>query len=408
MKPLNSIVWLDLRSEDLENARRFIKAMEGEGVLDELGFLALQGRFADIFYPATSVLMSAPRYLYFVAGIYRQLEREWTPGLRAERESQRRMDRLRAVLVKHEKKGVIGKEAKERVKQWPSAVYWASMKRLGMFRQPLSERAYQDRAFRGRASNYEDDDGVTQTDDRVAFWDADLPVLECLHPEGVFTEDTSFRLTRAEARDLFKRYKERFSTCLLVHLVESRRGVPELPWETPAPPAFLRLHLEQARLVSLLARGATLHYYSLLMEARIERGFENGDFDLNAHAADWWAVAARPLKAWRVREDLCGLPSTGELIRRNHEEELSFMERWQRSLASARSARQWLEDTEGRALVKGREKAVKKAKSRFRSEPLLQRWAIDDRRQPGPYQFEYRHSVGRRFALDIQKALPRR
>jgi len=405
MKPLNSIVWLDLRSEDLHLARRFIKAMEGEGVLDELGFLGLQGRFADTFYPATSVLMSAPRYLYFLAGIYRQLEREYVPGINVQRESRRRMDRLRAILAKNEREGVIGKEAKERVKQWPSDVYWASLKHLGMFQQPLSERAYQDRAFSGRASTIEDDDGVAQMEERVAFWAPDLPDLDCLGAGGMFADDTSFRLTRAEARDFLDRYRTRYPGSLLIHLVTQRTGEIQSPWDAPAPPPALKAQLEQGKLVSLLARGATLQYFDLLREARGAKGLSSGEFDVDMHFAEWWKVAARSLKSWKVRDGLCSLAAIGTDIRVNLEPELAFMERWQTLLAVSSDAKQLLRDPEARALVKKREMDVKKAKSRFRNDQLLERWSVDQRRIQGAYQFEYRHGVGSWFASDIQKAL---
>ena len=68
MARLGPITWLDFRSGDLTRARDFIKSLQDEGLLDELGFLALFGRFADIFYPATSTVMRSSRYLYFVAG----------------------------------------------------------------------------------------------------------------------------------------------------------------------------------------------------------------------------------------------------------------------------------------------------------------------------------------------------
>lgn len=405
MKVTNSIVWLDLRSEDLNLARRFIKLMEGEGVLDELGFLALQARFADTFYPATSVLMSAPRYLYFLAGIYRQLEREYVPGMNVQRESRRRMDRLRAILAQNEKHGVIGKEAKERVKQWPSDVYWASLKHLGLFGAALSERAYQDRAFSGRASAIEDDDGVSQVDERVTFWASDAPDLDCLDAGGEFAEETSFRLSRAEARDLFSRYKDRYPGSLLVHLVAQRAGELQAPWDAPRPSSALKAQLEQGRLVSLLARGATLQYFDLLNAARSAKGLSPGDFDVEDHFAEWWKVAGRPLKSWAVRDGLCSLPSIGADIRQHLDPELAFMQRWQERLVACGGHKQLLRDSEARALVKKREMDVKKVKSRFRSHQLLERWAVDPRRVQGAYQFEYRHGVGSWFAQDIQKAL---
>jgi len=76
----DAVTWLDFRADDLARARDFIRSLQEEGVIDELGFLALLGRFSDLLHPATTTLMRSARYFYFIAGIYRSLERE---GVRA-------------------------------------------------------------------------------------------------------------------------------------------------------------------------------------------------------------------------------------------------------------------------------------------------------------------------------------
>jgi hypothetical protein len=49
---LDAVTWLDFRAEGLSQARDFIRSLQEEGVIDELGFLALQGRFSDLLHPA--------------------------------------------------------------------------------------------------------------------------------------------------------------------------------------------------------------------------------------------------------------------------------------------------------------------------------------------------------------------
>lgn len=107
----DAVTWLDFRAEDLSQARDFIRSLQEEGVIDELGFLSLQGRFSDLLHPSTTTLMRSARYFYFVAGIYRLLERQ---GVRASQVSQlarQRQDELRDVLAAKEAVGVIGREA---------------------------------------------------------------------------------------------------------------------------------------------------------------------------------------------------------------------------------------------------------------------------------------------------------
>ena len=56
-----------------------LKALTPGGVIDELGFLVLQGAFAEQFYPAVTTPMTRPRYLIFVPAIYQYLE-QLRPG----------------------------------------------------------------------------------------------------------------------------------------------------------------------------------------------------------------------------------------------------------------------------------------------------------------------------------------
>src|SRR5439155_1743098 len=271
MARLGPITWLDFRSGDLTRARDFIKSLQDEGLLDELGFLALFGRFADIFYPATSTVMRSSRYLYFVAGIYQQLERE--KDVRASNVAllvRKRQDALRDVLSAIEPTGVIGRDKRMGVKQLPSSIYWSSLRKLGLFSGGLSEGAYHDAFDRNRRERrgYADDDKAQQSAASAAFWDEDIPPAQFLDDGGMPKQGISFLLTKAEATDLTRRFEARFANSLLTHHL--RRRIPECdaPWDAHRPTEYLRAHLDRAEKVSLFARGVTLHYYHLLFDAR--------------------------------------------------------------------------------------------------------------------------------------------
>src|SRR5215475_1116309 len=104
----DAVTWLDFRADDLSQARDFIRSLQEEGVIDELGFLALQERFSDLLHPATTTPMRSARYFYFVAGIYRQLEREGVRSTQVALLAQQRQNALATVLAVKEKVGVIG------------------------------------------------------------------------------------------------------------------------------------------------------------------------------------------------------------------------------------------------------------------------------------------------------------
>src|SRR6266568_6793251 len=206
-----AIAWLDFRRDDMNRARDFILSMQGEGVLDELGFLALHGQFSDLFYPATSTLMRSARYFYFVADVYRQLEREGVTSSQVALTVRRRLDALRDVLSHNEATGVFGREAKMEIKQLPSAIYWNGLRLLGMFTSTLSEAGYQARfdELRRERRGFADDDKTPQKTDHVGYWDSRLPAPRFLDQDGAFRPSTGFRLSRAEANDLANRFRTR-------------------------------------------------------------------------------------------------------------------------------------------------------------------------------------------------------
>jgi len=160
----DAVTWLDFRADDLARARDFIRSLQEEAVLDELGFLALLGRFSDLLHPATTTLMRSARYLYFIAGIYRSLEREGVRASQVPHLSRQRQDELRDALSATETVGVIARDAGINLRQFPSAICWSGLKKLGMFTPNLSESAYQEQFddIRRSRRGYQDDDKTPQ------------------------------------------------------------------------------------------------------------------------------------------------------------------------------------------------------------------------------------------------------
>lgn len=406
MTRIGPVAWLDFRPDDLTRAQQFIDSMSEEGVLDELGFLSLFGAFADVFYPATTTVMSSARYLYFVAGIYRQLERE--KGVRSSnvaKEVRARQDRLRASLVAVEKHGVIGKEKKEEVKQLPSTIYWSSLRRLGFFKADFSERAYQDtfddikRARRG----FSDDDEAAQSVSSPVFWDQHLPVATFLDDEGNPRSRASFTLTRAEARDLSQRFEAKFEHSLLVHHVQQRIPSCDRPWDAHRPSDYLRHHLELARKVSLFARGVTLHYYLLLLEARDSAKLSPVEDTVTPAFQFWWEEARAHLKGWDASE-LRQTPAVAPVLRAGTHGDLSFMSGWLDRLAASATPKAFLGDSAARERVRGRERAVKPRKARLKSLVHLKQWQIPPIGET-VYQLDYRHGIGMQFVAEILTGL---
>ena len=74
MNRRSGVSWLSSSSAEIARARHVLKSLTLGGTIDELGFLVLQGAFADVFYPAVTTPMTRARYFVFVPAIYRYLE----------------------------------------------------------------------------------------------------------------------------------------------------------------------------------------------------------------------------------------------------------------------------------------------------------------------------------------------
>ena len=66
MEPLGDQVDAD---EDQKRAQDYLRSLS-EGTLDELGFGIIRDAFADLFFPATSTIMTRARYFILVPSIY--------------------------------------------------------------------------------------------------------------------------------------------------------------------------------------------------------------------------------------------------------------------------------------------------------------------------------------------------
>jgi hypothetical protein len=403
----DAVTWLDFRADDLARARDFIRSLQEEGVIDELGFLALLGRFSDLLHPATTTLMRSARYFYFIAGIYRSLEREAVRASQVPHLSRQRQDELRDVLSETEAVGVIGRDAGINLRQFPSLIYWSGLKKLGIFTSNLSESAYQEQFddIRRSRRGYQDDDKTPQGPEGVRFWADDLPPASFLDSDGRIRPGATFELTRAEASDLHMRFTSQFPESLLSHMLQHRLVGIDWPWECPKLPKGLAVWVGHARSLSLLVRGATLQYYALLIEARDKLGIEKAADVVAPIFEDWWTAAREPLNQWRTSE-LVTVPTVASALRPGNRGDRWFIDCWLERCVAASSAEALLRDEKARTLIRERERRVKPAKARLKYEKHLRQWK-PDRVGVGVYQFDYRHGIGSRFVFEILVGMER-
>jgi hypothetical protein len=272
-----------------------------------------------------------------------------------------------------------------------------------MFTAGMSEGAYWSTfdELRAQRRGYVDDDKTAQGTTTTAFWDSDLPSVRFLDSNGAVQTGTDFGLTRSESQDLSKRYRSRFPQSLLTHLVDLRLPNTDFPWSCPKTSEYLAVHLKHARALSLFARGATLQYYQLVLEAREKAGM-SGTADLVAPAfKTWWTEATPVLRRWSP-DALTTLEDVAPALRPGPNGDLSFIVRWMARLSTASTATALLGDSQARELVYRRELSIKPAKARLKHRKHLEQWRVTKVTQD-IHQFDYRHGIGSRFVSEILK-----
>src|ERR1700683_1846909 len=131
--------WTYLSRGALRRADRQL-AGSGDGVRDEIGFLIIHQRYADYFFPGTSVLHTRLRYSLFVPWIYQTLYEERSSG-RAADILQKAEIALAGRLKDAKGGGAIGGDKyPEPISQTPSVSYWGALGTWGILRDQGGRR----------------------------------------------------------------------------------------------------------------------------------------------------------------------------------------------------------------------------------------------------------------------------
>jgi hypothetical protein len=130
--------WTYLSREALARAKAQMDE-ESMGVRDEIGFLTIHQRYADHFFPGTSVLHTWARYAIFVPWLFEDLAGLTGPAAeRALRERERVLaGRLREA---GESQVIGGRVFPKPSSQPPSTVYWNALAVWGILRPRLDGR----------------------------------------------------------------------------------------------------------------------------------------------------------------------------------------------------------------------------------------------------------------------------
>ena len=368
-----ALSWVDHDQEARNRVQKVLALLEERESRDELGLGQIRDSLSDLLFPGTSTVQTRLRYFLIVPWVYRALEEEGVAG----GEIWARGRDLELEVAEHLRgtgeAGVFGRRAGRRLRRLPSSVYWVGLGSWGLLRGAGGQ---------GGSS----------------IWHQGLPA----RPPG-FPRLRTLALDSAEAEYLQDRVTQSVPDSLLAHLfLIARPAKCRFAWQHPDYAGFPAAHkaaLEHARLFSEVIYGAPLLYNLLL--ARLAQGkdriaeyqdaLEKWSADLDRTALDSWSLS----DFW----------STVRRRRRINHGALQFVNRWiDHARSGALDVREHgvpADDSAPARLVRKREQALKRERSRFRNRRMLDQWNGG----AGVYRTDYRWYKVRAYLRELAAGL---
>lgn len=439
--------WVEISDTALQRLRSELE-QKGQGVVDEMGVLAIHAGYADYFFPGTSVLQTRPRYLFFACWNFLWLARQrgvttanvlrrkdeaelWvtrqlvaTDRAFASRASAPSMDGIIGVRVFQE-------EPPRVPAQRVDFIYWTAMRRWGFY----SSRIAQDRTrllrrWRGSAIGRVGDGVDVALDDAIReerlaeFFVPDVP-------PGWQSDDTTeldFELTGSEASWLQDRLlaldEVAEGPCLLAKAAELCAESPPLmapgeesplrPWDDPLAIQSARAagqfdRLERARQASHLG-----HYVRAIYAALVEWTVEVTESPRRDPPLRYYRELLRQLaedRAMRGKTLALSLPALyldvpriSDLLRRC----LRHVQEGLHRLEDGEDAEKIFMDDVTHRLFEAVERRRKGGRARLpRTEQGAARRTGFDRSTVGVYDLDYRWNRVRYLLSDLHRGLAR-
>ena len=402
----STLSWLDSSERERRAVMELVSALNEPGTLDELGIGSIRDTIADELFPGTSTIQTRARYFLFIPWILRMVEDR--PGAQPEQRAIRLQRQLCDALdVTHgSDAGVIGREAKGNLKRWPMSIYWSGLERWGIRRYGGSTPAYF--ASLGRPSSLVTAAHAIEEPVEERRYEASDPTPRnwspLPEPPDGFPETASFLLTDVEGRFLLERIGQHHPNTYLAYLLKSGDAdgmlEPEFPWEHPAAdaaPPTMQAWLHDARLFSLVHRGAALLYNFMLAQ---ELGNNEREAEFSRSLSEWsedMAACESELAGWDRIRMWERLWTANPKLRPGTRE---FVDHWHH-LAVKRSVADLVGGTEAGRLIQRRERSLKRTRARL-SYPE----ARDNRSgYPSSARLQFRWPQARRIAADILEPL---
>lgn len=376
-----------------------------KGTLDELGFGSIRDAFADILFPGTTTIHTRLKYVLFVPWLLRAAAREGgTLDEMSGRFADREVRLIDALVRGGEREGVIGREARGRLRRTPASIYVGAMTTWGVANvSPWSGAYFRRQVDLQRLTarvTLATDDPESRAEQLTDGFDPNLPPP----PDDLLTT-TTFTLDPAQRDYLIRRINESVPESMLAWLlthppanVHAAKTVWDINNLADAPEQ-LRDVVDHARRFSAVAQGASLAYHYHLTSLRRDRHQRQEDQALTrgVEAIEQWEAKhdAATLRAWTT-QDWVVFTNRGFRI---SSATCRFVDEWLRFLSSP--GRTDLTSQQARQIVERRERVIKGSRARFSNRSALDRW--DASEPPGPLTFRW--PVARRHIEDLTQGV---
>ncbi|MCH5162825.1 MAG: hypothetical protein J1G38_04980 [Clostridiales bacterium] len=227
--------WIDFSKNERDKVLGVLESLTESGTLDELGIAPIRDGFADLFFPGTSTLHRHAKYFLIVPYACMDLERSELPNPNVAYKRLYEIERASAAILHKanpQELGIIGVDyinRREWVKRPPSTLYWAGLRRYGIFKGAHSLSEY----LKAMCALKSDKDTLKKLGSRNDTEDCDdkdagamqtvrfFPDLRTYQPN--WKEKLTVRLTKKEAEYLKDKIKRAAPDSLLVHLLNSKK-----------------------------------------------------------------------------------------------------------------------------------------------------------------------------------------
>lgn len=225
--------WIDFSKNERDKVLGVLDSLTEQGTLDELGIAPIRDGFADLFFPGTSTLQTRAKYFLLIPYACKDLEHgdvtntstAYTKLYAIERETAEILHRSNPREL-----GIIGGEyegKRDWIKRPPSTLYWAGLRRYGIFGGNSSLSEYlkatcalkRDKETLKKLGNRND---AEDCDDKDAGAVQSIRFFSVPTYHTDWKEKLTIQLTREEAEYLKNKIRLSAPDSLLVYLLNTK------------------------------------------------------------------------------------------------------------------------------------------------------------------------------------------